>query len=61
MASDVSGELRTEVASRAAGRCEYCLLHEDDAHFRRQIDHAVSRKSIPAVTSGPIISGYVAR
>src|SRR5437764_15363788 len=25
-------------------RCEYCLLHEDDAAFRHEVDHIVSRQ-----------------
>ena len=44
MASDVSEELRAEVARRAGQRCEYCLIHEDDAGFPHQVDHIVSRK-----------------
>ena len=44
MASDVSAELRAEVARRAGYRCEYCGIHEDDAGFGHQVDHIVSRK-----------------
>jgi hypothetical protein len=44
VASDISGELRTEVSRRAGERCEYCLIHEDDAGFPHQVDHIVSRK-----------------
>lgn len=44
MASDVSEELRADVARRAGQRCEYCLIHEDDAGFPHQVDHIVSRK-----------------
>jgi hypothetical protein len=32
------------VAARAQGRCEYCLIHEDDSGFRHEVDHIVSRK-----------------
>jgi len=32
------------VAERAAHRCEYRLLHEDDSYSPHQIDHIVSRK-----------------
>jgi len=42
--SDVSEELRAEVARRAGQRWEYCLIHEDDAGFSHQVDHIVSRK-----------------
>ena len=37
-------ELRGEVAERASGRCEYCLIHEDDAAFSHEVDHVVSRQ-----------------
>jgi hypothetical protein len=36
--------LRRFVAQRAAYRCEYCLLHEDDSYSPHQIDHVISRK-----------------
>jgi hypothetical protein len=42
--SDISEELRAEVAQRAGQRCEYCLIHEDEAGFPHQVDHIVSRK-----------------
>ena len=44
MASDISESLRRLVAERAAYRCEYCLLHEDDSYSPHQIDHIISRK-----------------
>ena len=44
MASDIGVELRKLVAERAGYRCEYCLLHEDDAYFSHQLDHIISRK-----------------
>ena len=44
MASDISERLRDQVAQRAEFRCEYCLIHEDDAAFPHQIDHIISRK-----------------
>ncbi len=44
MTSDISQELRAEVARRAEHRCEYCLIHENDAGFPHQVDHIVSRK-----------------
>jgi hypothetical protein len=44
VASDLGEELRAEVARRAGERCEYCLIHEDDAGFPHQVDHIVSRK-----------------
>ena len=36
--------MRADIAARAGGRCEYCLIHEDDAGFSHQIDHIISRK-----------------
>jgi hypothetical protein len=36
--------LRRFVAERAAHRCEYCLLHEDDSYSPHQVDHIISRK-----------------
>jgi HNH endonuclease len=44
VSSDISEELRADVARRAAHRCEYCLIHEDAAGFAHQVDHIVSRK-----------------
>lgn len=44
MTSDVPDEVRSAIAQRAKGRCEYCLIHEQDAGFPHQIDHIVSRK-----------------
>jgi hypothetical protein len=36
--------VRTLVEARALRRCEYCLLHSEDAGFPHQIDHVISRK-----------------
>lgn len=40
----ISAELRHLVRTRAAGFCEYCLIHEDDTYFGCQIDHIISEK-----------------
>jgi hypothetical protein len=45
VASDISSQLRTEVARRARHRCEYCLILEDDAGFQHEVDHILSRKN----------------
>lgn len=37
-------KLRRLVIERAGSLCEYCLIHQDDAHFTFQVDHIVSRK-----------------
>lgn len=44
MSGAVSAKLRRLVFERASGLCEYCLLHQSDAHFSFQIDHIISRK-----------------
>ena len=40
----VGAELRFRVAERARLRCEYCLIHEDDAAFSHEVDHILSRQ-----------------
>ncbi len=37
-------ELRQIVIERARGRCEHCLLHQDDTPFSHQIDHFTALK-----------------
>ena len=44
MSKYVPAALRNLVRRRAGGRCEYCLLHEDDALFPHVVDHVVARK-----------------
>ncbi len=44
MSSRVGPEIRQIVASRANFVCEYCLLAEDDAYFKHQVEHLISRK-----------------
>lgn len=44
MDRDISDRLRRLVAKRDRGRCEYCLLHEEDSYSPDQIDHIISRK-----------------
>lgn len=36
--------LRGLVPARATRRCEYCLIHEEDAHFPHQPDHIIACK-----------------
>jgi hypothetical protein len=52
MASDVSDELRAQVANRAYHVCEYCLIHQDDTFWGCQIDHIIARKHCGPTTSG---------
>lgn len=44
MSNPVTPETRQIVASRANSICEYCLIAEEDAYFRFQIEHIISRK-----------------
>ena len=44
MSSYISTELRRFVAERAAGLCEYCLIHESDTFLGCQVDHIISEK-----------------
>jgi 5-methylcytosine-specific restriction endonuclease McrA len=36
--------LRRHVRQRAQGRCEYCLLHQDDIPLSHHVDHILPRK-----------------
>ena len=44
MSHQVPAALRRLVQARAHGRCEYCLIHEEDAHFGHQLDHVIAQK-----------------
>ncbi len=44
MSEPVPAALRTLVRARARGRCEYCLLHEDDAWLPHEPDHIIAFK-----------------
>jgi hypothetical protein len=44
VAAELGPQTRSAVATRAGHRCEYCLIAEEDAGFRHEIDHIVSRK-----------------
>jgi hypothetical protein len=44
MSEAVPAALRAHVRERASGRCEYCLLHEDDAWSPHEPDHAIASK-----------------
>ena len=44
MSNYISSETRQIVATRANNVCEYCLIAEEDAYFRFQIEHIISRK-----------------
>lgn len=42
--SHIPDALRRLVVERAQGRCEYCLLHQDDLPFSHHIDHIIPLK-----------------
>jgi len=44
MSEQVSTALRAYIRQRARGRCEYCLLHEDDVFAPHEPDHIVAIK-----------------
>jgi 5-methylcytosine-specific restriction endonuclease McrA len=44
MSEYVPAELRRLIRERAGHRCEYCLLHEDDAFLPHEPDHIISVK-----------------
>jgi len=44
VARDIDESAHLLVIERARRRCEYCLVHEDNAGFPHQIDHIISRK-----------------
>lgn len=50
MSQRVSAKLRLQIQRQAAGRCEYCLIHEDDSYAAHQIDHILVRKHGGATT-----------
>ena len=37
-----SADLRRVVIERAKGKCEYCLVHQDDTPFTHPIDHIIA-------------------
>ncbi len=44
MSDRISSEVRQIVANRANNVCEYCLIAEEDAYFKHQVEHIISRK-----------------
>lgn len=51
MSDAVTARLRRLVIERAFSLCEYCLIHQRDAHFTFQVDHVISRKQGGRTTS----------
>lgn len=44
MTTRPSADLRRRVFARAGGRCEYCLIRQDDVASRHQPDHVIAEK-----------------
>ncbi len=44
MSAHVPARLRDQVQQRADGRCEYCLIHEDDVLLSHEPDHIIACK-----------------
>ena len=42
--SAVPERLRRQVQQRAQGRCEYCLIHEEDIFYPHEADHVIAEK-----------------
>jgi hypothetical protein len=40
----IPDKLRDLVYQRAAGCCEYCLIHDDDTYKPHEVDHIVAEK-----------------
>jgi hypothetical protein len=56
----ISASLRREVRERALSRCEYCLIHEDDALIHFEIDHIIAEKHTgPTELSNLALSCYI--
>ena len=40
----ITEALRQQVRERAQGRCEYCLLHDEDTLLLHEADHVIAQK-----------------
>lgn len=40
----IPANLRRQVINRAGGRCEYCLIHQDDRPETHPLDHVIALK-----------------
>ena len=52
MSETIPAALRRLVQQRAGHRCEYCLLHEEDAGLPHEPDHVIARKHRGETTAG---------
>jgi len=44
MTTSIPERLRRQVKERAAGRCEYCRIHESDMFYPHEPDHVIAEK-----------------
>ncbi len=44
MSEVIPAIVRSAIRARARGRCEYCLLHEDDSWWPHEPDHVIATK-----------------
>lgn len=51
--------MRCLVIQRANGVCDYCLIHQEDAHFSFHVDHIISRKQRGPTTSENLALAYL--
>lgn len=42
--SYIPDSLRRQVSERALGRCEYCLIHQQDSLYTHEVDHIIPEK-----------------
>ncbi|MBI3461691.1 MAG: HNH endonuclease [Planctomycetes bacterium] len=42
--SDIPVTLREQVIQRARGRCEYCLIDQDDVYLTHELDQVIAEK-----------------
>ena len=42
--TSVPERVRRQVQERAQGRCEYCLIHEEDMYYPHEADHVIAEK-----------------
>ena len=42
--TSIPERLRRQVQERAQGRCEYCLIHEEDMYYPHEADHIIAEK-----------------
>ncbi|MBO3460397.1 HNH endonuclease [Aetokthonos hydrillicola Thurmond2011] len=42
--NSIDTEVRKLVIERAAGRCEYCLIHQDFSIYTHEVDHIIAVK-----------------